>query len=121
MVPDTFSARSAHLTGLKMMPITRAVSFDHLIGQQLHRISNPAHRGECDQALSGAHAPMVWQCSTSISPDEEEAAGLLAPRLGGKIILQNDLEGRTQHHRDGGHPCPGGNRRTHRQILAAAK
>ena len=25
MVPDTFSARSAHLTGLKMMPITRAV------------------------------------------------------------------------------------------------
>jgi hypothetical protein len=41
MVPDTFSARSAHLTGLKMMLITRAVSFDHLIGQQLYRISIP--------------------------------------------------------------------------------
>src|SRR6516162_2528237 len=30
--PDTFSARSAHLTGLKMRRITRAVSFDHLVG-----------------------------------------------------------------------------------------
>jgi hypothetical protein len=31
--PDTFSARSAHLTGLKMIRITRAASFDHLVGE----------------------------------------------------------------------------------------
>src|SRR6516162_9077359 len=30
--PDTFSRRSAHLTGLKMRRITRAVSFNHLVG-----------------------------------------------------------------------------------------
>ena len=29
---DTFSARSADLTGLKMIRITRAASFDHLVG-----------------------------------------------------------------------------------------
>ena len=31
-IPDTFSARSAHLTGLKMTRITRAASLDHLVG-----------------------------------------------------------------------------------------
>src|SRR5215510_5743987 len=31
-VPDTFDAKSAHLTGLKMRRITRAASFDHLVG-----------------------------------------------------------------------------------------
>src|SRR5262245_3711137 len=31
-LPDTFSARSADLTGLKTIRITRAVSFDHLVG-----------------------------------------------------------------------------------------
>ena len=31
-VPDTFSARNAELTGLKMRRITRAASFDHLVG-----------------------------------------------------------------------------------------
>ena len=31
-VPDTFSARSAHLTGLKMRRITRAGSFNQLVG-----------------------------------------------------------------------------------------
>src|SRR5262249_57728853 len=36
---DTFSAKSADLTGLKMRRITRAGSFDHLVGerQQLRR------------------------------------------------------------------------------------
>ena len=29
---DTFSAKSADLTGLKMRRITRAVSFNHLVG-----------------------------------------------------------------------------------------
>ena len=33
VVPDTFSARSAHLTGLKMIRITRGASFDHLMGE----------------------------------------------------------------------------------------
>ena len=31
-IPDTSSARSAHLTGLKMIRITRGASFDHLVG-----------------------------------------------------------------------------------------
>jgi hypothetical protein len=31
--PDTFSARSAHLTGLKMRRITRGVSFDDPVGE----------------------------------------------------------------------------------------
>ena len=31
-VPDTFSARSADFTGLKMRRITRGVSFEHLVG-----------------------------------------------------------------------------------------
>src|SRR6516165_3666986 len=30
--PDTFSARSVHLTGLKMRRITRAGSFNYLVG-----------------------------------------------------------------------------------------
>src|ERR1700751_4205356 len=33
-IPDTFSARSAHLTGLKMMPVNRGVSFDHLVSER---------------------------------------------------------------------------------------
>src|SRR5262249_27793977 len=35
--PDTFSARSADLTGLKMIRITRAASFDHLVGALLEQ------------------------------------------------------------------------------------
>ena len=34
---DTFSARSADLTGLKMRRITRAASFDHLVGASEQR------------------------------------------------------------------------------------
>src|SRR5262249_27867722 len=34
---DTFSAKSAHLTGLKMRRITRAVSFNHLVGASEQR------------------------------------------------------------------------------------
>src|SRR5262245_66223930 len=37
MVPYTSSARSAHLTGLKMIRITRAVSFDHLVSAREQR------------------------------------------------------------------------------------
>ena len=33
-VPDTFNARSADLTGLKMRRITRGASFDYLVGAQ---------------------------------------------------------------------------------------
>ena len=42
--PDTFSAKSAHLTGLKMIRITRAASFDHLVGarEQRGRTSSPS-------------------------------------------------------------------------------
>ena len=32
-VPDTFDAKSADFTGLKMRRITRGVSFDHLVGE----------------------------------------------------------------------------------------
>ena len=32
-IPDTSSARSAHLTGMKMIRITRAL-FDHLVGER---------------------------------------------------------------------------------------
>jgi hypothetical protein len=32
MLPDTFSAKGAYSTGLFLMPITRAASFDHLVG-----------------------------------------------------------------------------------------
>ena len=35
--PDTFSARSAHLTGLKMIRITRGASFNHLVGGREQR------------------------------------------------------------------------------------
>src|SRR5262249_30386215 len=35
-VPDTFDARSADFTGLKMRRITRAASFDHLVGKNIH-------------------------------------------------------------------------------------
>jgi len=44
-VPDTFSARSADLTGLKMRRITRAVSLNH---------QGVAHAGfHCPSALVG--------------------------------------------------------------------
>src|SRR5215475_7415435 len=39
-LPDTFSAKSAHLTGLKMIRITRAASFDHLVGDRHHSRRN---------------------------------------------------------------------------------
>jgi hypothetical protein len=39
-VPDTFSARSAHLTGLKMRRITRGASFDHLVGEREPPVRN---------------------------------------------------------------------------------
>src|SRR5262249_5129216 len=48
--PDTFSARSAHLTGLKMRRITRAASsFDHLVGAQQERFGDcqPERLGCC--------------------------------------------------------------------------
>ena len=38
--PDTFSARSAHLTGLKMRRITRAVSLDHLVCEREQLVWN---------------------------------------------------------------------------------
>jgi hypothetical protein len=37
-VCDTFSARNADSTGLFLMPITRAASFDHLVGEQLQGV-----------------------------------------------------------------------------------
>src|SRR5262245_10503511 len=36
-LPDTFDAKSADFTGLKMRRITRAVSFDHLVGDREQR------------------------------------------------------------------------------------
>src|SRR6516225_624647 len=39
-IPDTSSARSAHLTGLKMIRISRAFSFNHLVGQQQERLGD---------------------------------------------------------------------------------
>ena len=41
-VPDTFDAKSAHLTGLKMRRITRGALFDHLVGAQ--HLQVPGHR-----------------------------------------------------------------------------
>ena len=37
-VPDTFDAKSADFTGLKMIRITRGVSFDHLVGGGEQRV-----------------------------------------------------------------------------------
>jgi hypothetical protein len=46
-VPDTFDARSADLTGLKMRRITRGASFDNLVGgnQQLFAHREAEHPG----------------------------------------------------------------------------
>src|SRR5215510_7010335 len=38
--PDNFNAKSADSTGLKMRRITRAASFDHLVGAQEERLGN---------------------------------------------------------------------------------
>ena len=52
---DTFGARNAELTGLKMRRITRAVSFDHLVGagEQRRRQVEPERLGglEIDHQL----------------------------------------------------------------------
>src|SRR5262249_55138173 len=54
-VPDTFSARSAHLTGLKMRRITRAASFDHLVGAgeqcRRHRKAECLRRDQIDDEI----------------------------------------------------------------------
>jgi len=39
-LPDTFSARGAELTGLKMRRITRGVSLDHLVGADQKRLGD---------------------------------------------------------------------------------
>jgi hypothetical protein len=40
--PDTFNAKSADSTGLKMRRITRAASFDHLVGGHKQRAKSSA-------------------------------------------------------------------------------
>src|SRR5262245_19897220 len=60
-LPDTFSARSAHLTGLKMRRITRAASFDHLVGTR-------------EQRLRQGEAQRLCRCKID---DEIELYGLL--------------------------------------------
>src|SRR5262249_19456119 len=49
-LPDTFSARSADWTGLKMRRITRAVSLDHLVGaaEQRERNGEPERPGSLE-------------------------------------------------------------------------
>src|SRR5215469_2754231 len=42
---DTFSARSADLTGLKMRRITRGVSFDYLVSVLQERLGNSESEG----------------------------------------------------------------------------
>src|SRR5215472_8001912 len=47
-LPDTFSARSADSTGLKMRRITRAVSLDHLVGEREQIVGDfDAERSGC--------------------------------------------------------------------------
>jgi len=46
-LPDTFSARSADSTGLKMRRITRAASFDHLVS------AREQHRGHFETEYLG--------------------------------------------------------------------
>src|SRR5262245_56860000 len=66
-LPDTFSARSAHLTGLKMIRITRAVSssrsFDDLVG------AGGEPRRHLDRKLPGGfqiehHSDVVDACTS---------------------------------------------------------
>jgi hypothetical protein len=45
--PDTFNAKSADSTGLKMNRITRAVSFDHLVSAQQERLGDFEVEGLC--------------------------------------------------------------------------
>src|SRR5262249_58745695 len=44
-LPDTFGARSADLTGLKMRRITRGASFDHLVGKREQLVWNLKAKG----------------------------------------------------------------------------
>ena len=79
-IPDTFSAKSADSTGLKMRRITRAVSFDHLVGDGKERCRS----GEAERAggfdiddelkLRGLHHGQIrglraLENATSISTD----------------------------------------------------
>src|SRR5262245_1132851 len=70
---DTFSAKSAHFTGLKMRRITRGVSFDDLVGDLLK---------------------MQWhvntKCLGGLDIDHQpELRGLLDRQVGGLLTLEN--------------------------------
>src|SRR6516164_9018986 len=56
-VPDTSSARSAHLTGLKMRRITRAVSIDR-IAFETHQPGPRCRISNCKRSVSG-HAGIL--------------------------------------------------------------
>src|SRR5262245_23733385 len=72
-VPDTFSAKSADSTGLKMRRITRAASFDHLVDAANHRQRD----GEAER-LGGLHVD-----------DELHFGRLLDRQLGGLLAFEN--------------------------------
>src|SRR5262245_55179263 len=83
--PDTFGAKSADFTGLKMRRITRAASFDHLVGADEQRWWDFEAERPCSLEVDHElelgpllHRQVSWFCSFEDFVDE---AGRAVPHV----------------------------------------
>src|SRR5262252_8217883 len=88
---DTFSAKSAHLTGLKMRRITRAASIDHLVGAGEQAIRH----GETERlrefsvdldSVSKQERKMIAHCPIPATPGSRKTAARVT--VGCRICLE---------------------------------
>src|SRR5262249_24819881 len=88
--PDTFSARSAHLTGLEMRRITRAVSLPSVSRASNRKDSTPQLRQET--AALRDFGPAYVACGSVAShPDLRDAPGMSAmPPIATQSVRRNE-------------------------------
>src|SRR5262245_51474429 len=96
---DTFSAKSADLTGLKMRRITRAASFDHLVGaceeRRGHSEAQRLRRNQVHDEIVTHRRRARYRDQTAIGSARESVDGL-RQQAGAAVWSSNtNVEGRS--------------------------